>query len=64
MSVLLIPKRKEETKPKVGVIIQARMTSHRFPGKSMVLLNGKPVIQHVWERAKEIPILCWCRQRD
>lgn len=33
--------------PVVGVIIQARMTSARFPGKSMAILQGKPVIEHV-----------------
>ena len=37
-----------------GIIIQARMTSRRFPGKSMALLAGKPVLQHVIERCKEI----------
>ncbi len=31
----------------VGVIIQARMTSKRFPGKSMADLMGKPVVEHV-----------------
>lgn len=36
----------------IGIIIQARMTSTRFPGKSLALLNGKPVLQHVIERAK------------
>lgn len=32
------------------VVIQARSTSVRFPNKSMALLAGKPVIQHVVER--------------
>lgn len=36
--------------PRVGIIIQARMTSTRFPGKSMALLDGKPVIFHVLDR--------------
>lgn len=36
----------------IGIVIQARMTSKRFPGKSLALLDGKPVIQHVVERAK------------
>ena len=54
MSELVLPRKKEEKKPKIGIVIQARMTSKRFPGKSMALLNGKPVIQHVWERAREI----------
>lgn len=38
----------------IGVIIQARMTSKRFPGKVLHLLDGKPVIQHVIERCKGI----------
>ena len=31
-------------------IIQARMSSSRFPGKTLADLNGKPVIQHVIDR--------------
>lgn len=38
----------------IAAIIQARMTSSRFPGKSMALLNGKPVLQHVIESCKKI----------
>lgn len=37
------------------VIIQARMTSKRLPGKMMMDLAGKPVLQHVIERVKRIP---------
>jgi spore coat polysaccharide biosynthesis protein SpsF len=40
-----------------GVIIQARMTSRRFPGKSMALLAGKPVLAHVIERCQKIPFI-------
>ena len=32
-------------------IIPARHASTRFPGKSLVVLAGKPMIQWVWERA-------------
>lgn len=35
---------------KAVVIIPARYGSTRFPGKPLVPLAGKPVIQHVWER--------------
>ena len=35
-------------------IIQARMTSRRFPGKSLAILAGKPVLAHVLTRAKKI----------
>lgn len=48
-----LPKRKIKN-PVIGVVIQARMTSKRFPGKSMAKLAGKPVIEHVIERAKLI----------
>ena len=40
--------------PKIATLIQARMTSTRFPGKSMAMLHGKPVIQWVLERARHI----------
>ena len=35
----------------VLVVIPARYPSVRFPGKPLADLNGKPMIQHVWERA-------------
>ncbi|BFT30231.1 3-deoxy-manno-octulosonate cytidylyltransferase [Alteromonas sp. D210916BOD_24] len=35
------------------VVIPARFGSSRFPGKPLALINGKPMIQHVVERAKE-----------
>ena len=35
----------------VTVIIHARWASTRFPGKPLVKLRGKPLVQHVWERA-------------
>lgn len=38
----------------IGIVIQARMTSKRFPGKSLALLDGKHVIEHVVNRAKLI----------
>ena len=34
-------------------IIPARYASTRFPGKPLALLGGKPVIQHVYEKAVE-----------
>ncbi len=33
------------------VIIPARMGSMRFPGKPLVLLDGRPMIEHVWRAA-------------
>lgn len=35
---------------KYAVVIPARYQSSRFPGKPLVDLLGKPMIQHVWER--------------
>jgi 3-deoxy-manno-octulosonate cytidylyltransferase (CMP-KDO synthetase) len=39
--------------PSVTVVIPARFGSSRFPGKPLAKLLGKPVIQHVYERARE-----------
>ncbi len=39
----------------VTVIIPARFGSARFPGKPLVMLMGKPLIQHVYERARSSP---------
>ena len=35
------------------VIIPARFASSRLPGKPLLDIAGKPMIQHVWERASE-----------
>jgi 3-deoxy-manno-octulosonate cytidylyltransferase (CMP-KDO synthetase) len=35
---------------KFAVVIPARYQSSRFPGKPLVEICGKPMIQHVWER--------------
>jgi spore coat polysaccharide biosynthesis protein SpsF len=36
-------------KPRIGAIIQARMSSRRLPGKSLRPLCGKPMLQYVLE---------------
>ena len=36
---------------KTLAVIPARFASTRFPGKVLAMLGGKPIIQHVWERA-------------
>ncbi|MBM4127128.1 MAG: 3-deoxy-manno-octulosonate cytidylyltransferase [Nitrospira sp.] len=36
----------------VTVVIPARYGSSRFPGKPLILINGKPMIQHVYEQAE------------
>jgi len=35
------------------VIVPARYGSSRFPGKPLALINNKPMVQHVYERAVE-----------
>jgi len=39
----------------VTVVIPARFGSSRFPGKPLAPLAGKPLIQHVYERAQAAP---------
>lgn len=41
--------------PRAAIIIPARWGSTRFPGKPLHLLDGKPLIQHVWERCCSVP---------
>ena len=37
---------------KIFGIIPARMAASRFPGKPLKLIKGKPMLEHVFERAK------------
>jgi len=39
-------------KPSIVAVIPARFGSTRFPGKSLALIQGKPMIQWVYERTK------------
>lgn len=39
--------------PQVIVVIPSRYGSTRLPGKPLVSLAGKPMVQHVYERAKK-----------
>lgn len=41
-------------KPQVAIIIPARFGSTRLPGKPLADIAGKPMVQHVWERASEV----------
>lgn len=43
--------------PKTLAVIPARYASTRFPGKPLVLIDGKPMIQHVWERTACVPLI-------
>ena len=38
--------------PQVVVVIPSRYASTRLPGKPLVSLGGKPMVQHVYERAR------------
>ncbi len=44
-------------RPKVCGVIPARYASSRFPGKPLVLIAGKPMIQHVYERASQASLV-------
>jgi 3-deoxy-manno-octulosonate cytidylyltransferase (CMP-KDO synthetase) len=35
------------------VVIPARFSSSRLPGKPLQLIAGKPMVQHVWEQARK-----------
>lgn len=37
---------------RVLAVIPARFGAQRFPGKPLAMLWGKPMLQHVWERAR------------
>jgi len=39
---------------RVLAVIPARFAATRFPGKPLALLWGKPLVRHVWERARAI----------
>lgn len=46
-----------ETNIDVVAIIPARYKSNRFEGKPLAKINGKPMIQHVVERAQKVKLL-------
>ncbi|MDZ5602177.1 3-deoxy-manno-octulosonate cytidylyltransferase [Pseudomonas sp. RP23018S] len=35
------------------VVIPARLRSTRLPGKPLLMIAGKPMVQHVWEQARK-----------
>lgn len=46
-------------------LIPARYASTRFPGKPLVLIGGKPMIQRVYERVMESDVdLCYVATDD
>lgn len=44
-------------RPRVVGVIPARWGSTRFPGKSLAPIAGRPLIQRVWERARQAAAL-------
>ncbi|MEC9005546.1 MAG: 3-deoxy-manno-octulosonate cytidylyltransferase [Nitrospirota bacterium] len=40
-------------KPSIAIVIPARYSSSRFPGKPLAQLANKPLIQHVYEQASQ-----------
>ncbi len=47
----------QDLQPQVVAIIPARYQSNRFEGKPLAKINGKPMIQHVVERAQKVNML-------
>lgn len=49
-------------------VIPARFASTRFPGKPLAMIHGKPMIQHVWEKAMQCheldEVLIACDHKD
>ncbi|WP_426075444.1 3-deoxy-manno-octulosonate cytidylyltransferase [Janthinobacterium sp. PSPC3-1] len=41
--------------PRLAIVIPARYASTRLPGKPLADILGKPMVQHVYERALEVP---------
>ncbi len=48
---------KQKSQSNVVAIIPARYQSNRFPGKPLAPILGKPLIQHVYERARAASLL-------
>ncbi len=44
-------------KPTITGIIPARYESTRLPGKVLLEIAGKPMVQHVWERCRQASLL-------
>ncbi len=47
----------EKKQAQVIAVIPARYHSNRFEGKPLAEIMGKPMIQHVYERAQAVPLL-------
>lgn len=47
-----LPERSETVAPKISIIVQARMSSQRLPGKMLMQVSNKPMLQYLLERLK------------
>lgn len=45
----------DSTKKRLTIVIPARYGSKRLPGKPLADILGKPMVQHVYERALQVP---------
>ena len=45
----------KSTKNRLTIVIPARYASSRLPGKPLLEILGKPMVQHVYERALLVP---------
>jgi 3-deoxy-manno-octulosonate cytidylyltransferase (CMP-KDO synthetase) len=45
----------DSMKKRLAIVIPARYGSTRLPGKPLVDILGKPMVQHVYERAMQVP---------
>lgn len=43
-----------ETAPRIVGLIPARLAATRLPNKPLIDIAGKPMVQHVWERARQV----------
>ena len=55
---------KKDLLPKFAGIIPARYASARFPGKPLVLIGNKPMIQRVYEQARKTLDIVWVATDD
>ncbi|SPA42562.1 3-deoxy-manno-octulosonate cytidylyltransferase [Cupriavidus taiwanensis] len=44
-----------EPKDRIAIVIPARFGSTRLPGKPLADILGKPMVQHVYDRARQVP---------
>ena len=49
-----------KSSPKILLLIPARMGSSRFPGKPLEKIDGKSMIQHVYENVKDNNLISYC----